>query len=52
MFELYKHEDGTLWAHVDWFGPWRVFVPATDLNGPRYHITSEFFKHYHKLELH
>lgn len=52
MLGLYKHEDGTMWAHVDNFGPWKVFVSALDLKGPRIHITHDFFKYYSPMELH
>lgn len=53
MFELYKHvEEGTVWAHIENFGPWKVFVLATNLEGPRIHITAEFSRNWVKLVTH
>jgi len=52
QFQLYKHIDGTIWAHIDMFGPWYVFVDASNLNGPRIHVTAEFSRNYSKLETH
>lgn len=52
-FGIYRHiEDNSLWAHIDSFGPFLIFVCAKTMAGPRYHVGSDFAKYYVRVELH